>query len=106
MVVHNNSSHAVHVKPENSRDVHVLQPGRTYSGAQDGIAIRSRPGFVFKSVNGINITVTDSSANYGVRTSGGIIPTVGQWIRGGWKGASFTSRHTDWNDLRIKRFPK
>jgi RHS repeat-associated protein len=82
--VKNDTNCRLYVKESTTSKVHPLYPGQEWPGPQDGYADPCKhPGFVFKTADGVDVNVgPDHQPN---TSAGGVISTVGQIIKGGWK---------------------
>ena len=59
--VENKCKCTIFVKPEGTGEAIPLRPGEVYEAGQDGVATPDRPGWVFKTVDGVDVTVNDDA---------------------------------------------
>lgn len=84
----NHSKCPIWIKEEGNGTTHVVMPGGTHSGTQDGYSSPcTHPCKVFKTVKNIDVTVNPDGN--GTTSGGNLYEQGGQIIRGGWKDASF-----------------
>lgn len=91
------SSRPIWFKKEGSSEVVQLNPGEIHFGYQDGVTTENCDGKVYKTVDLIDVVVTDD----------GITPLPNwplplQYLRGVWKGSDFVAQHPDWGPLSRK----
>jgi len=103
LMVTNNSSFIVWIKPESTGTAISLAPGDVYPGRQDGISVpQAKRCQVYKSVDFVDLTVNaDGSVSPRASSS---VKGVAQWWSGGWKDIEFNrQRHKEkdrgWDEL-------